>query len=170
MNKFNNGIAVLVKLSFICLLLSSCNKFEKADGIELKNLIPPENNRHNAKFYSGDMPYDNKTNVPMVTYASENGRLYFWLRLRPIGIYTSDKRAEEVAHRLDRYRLEKMTNLAWGTMNNEQIICAYTEEKEGECQLVVTVPPEADVKQVLTLLQCKLKSPDDPKCSAPIKS
>lgn len=172
MNKFGNLTNLLLEISFGCLLLSSCNNFEKADGIDLNNLIPPENNSHIAKFYAGNLPYDDGTTlVPMVVYTSENGRLYFWLRLKPIGVkYTSDKRAEEVADRLDRYRLEKMSNLAWGTLNKEQIICAYTEKKPSQCQLVVTVPPDIDVKQVLTLLQCKLKSPDDPKCSVPIKS
>jgi len=170
MNKFAKAITLLLELSFSGLLLSSCNNFEKADGIELNNLIAPENNTHIAKFYAGDLPYDDGKTVPMVVYTSENGRLFFWLKLKPIGVYTSDKRAVEIAERLDRYRLEKMSNLAWGTLNKEQIICVNTEKKPSECQLVVTVPPDVDVKQVLTLLQCKLKSPDDPKCSMVIKS
>lgn len=171
MNKFGHFTNLLLKLSLSCLLLSSCNNFEKADGIELNKLIPPDNLSYQAKFYPGDRPYEDGTIVPMVFYTSENGRLYFWLRLKPIGVnYSSEQRAKEVAIRLDRYRLEKMSDLAWGTLNKEQIICAYTDKKPSECQLVVTVPPDVDVKQVLTLLQCKLNSPDDPKCSAPIKS
>lgn len=175
MNKLGNYITFLWKISFCCLLLSSCSgKFEKVNGIELKSLIPPENNSHIAKFYSGDLPYEDGTIVPMVVYTSENGRLYFWLKLKPIGVnYSSEQRAREVADRLDRYRLDKMTNLKWGTLNKEKVICAETEKNHNpdKCEnLVVTVPRDVDVQQVLTLLQCKLKSPDDPKCSAPIKS
>ena len=142
MNKFGNITNLLLEISLSCLLLSSCNNFEKANGIDVKNLIPPEKNSHIAKFYAGGMPYDDGKIVPMVVYTSENGRFYFWLRLKPIGInYPSDQRAKEVADRLDQYRKEKMLNLAWGTLNKEQIICAYTEKKRSQCQLVVTVPP-----------------------------
>jgi Circadian oscillating protein COP23 len=138
--------------------------------MELTNLIPPDDLSGNTKFYSGEAPYEG-TIAPMIIYTSENGRFLFWLKLKPIGInYPSDLRAKEVAGRLDRYRREKMLDLAWGTLNKEQIICAYTEKKPGNCQLVVTVPSDVNVEQVLALLQCKLKSPDDPKCSAPIKS
>lgn len=170
MKSFYKFALVLIQIICSCFLLSACHRFQKADSMELNNLIPPDDLSYNAKFYVGDLPYYDQTMIPMVVYASENGRIYYWLSLRPIGIYTSDRRATEVAGRLDRYRLEKMSNLSWGKLNKEQIICAYTEAKPNDCQLVVTVPPDIDVKQVLTLLQCKLKSLDDSKCSAPIKS
>lgn len=163
--------SAFIKLSLACLLLSSCNGFEKADGIELNNFIPQDNLSHQAKFYAADLSYENGQMTPMVAYASDNGRLYFWFKLRPIGVkYSSDARSKEVAARLDRLSLEKMSSLAWGTLKNEKVICAYTEQNPSQCQIVVTVPPDVNVEEVLTLLQCKLKSPDDPKCSAPIKS
>lgn len=157
-------------LSLLSFLLTSCAEFSKADGLDVSNFMGQDKLTYQAKFYSGNMPYENQQQV-MVIYTSENGRFYFWLSLRPIGVnYPNEKRAEEVANRLEQYRQEKISSLAWGTLNNEQIICAYTEKNPRKCRLVVTVPPGVDVKEVLTLLQCKLNSPDDPKCSAPIKT
>ena len=109
----------------------------------------------------------------MVGYLSDSRRAYPWLYLRPLGVdFPSDKRALEVANRLEKYRLEKLKILAWGTTNGQEIICAYTEQKPSDCQIVVTVAPGIDPKKVLILLQCKMKSIEEgsPLCPGPVES
>lgn len=109
----------------------------------------------------------------MVSYVSDSGRAYPWLYLRPLGVdFPNDKRALEVANRLEKYRLEKLKILAWGTTNGQEIICAYTEQKPNDCQIVVTVAPGIDPKKVLILLQCKMKSIEEgsPLCPGPVES
>ena len=88
----------------------------------------------------------------MVSYVSDSGRAYPWLYLRPLGVdFPSDKRALEVANRLEKYRLEKLKILAWGTTNGQEIICARTEKTPNICQIVVTVSPGIDPQKVLIL-------------------
>lgn len=97
----------------------------------------------------------------MVIYNSDNGKSYVWFTLAPMGIYTSDRRAREITSRLEIYRKEKMIAFRWGLANGENIICAVTEQKIKECQIVVTLKPELNPQDVLWLLRCKLERKDD---------
>lgn len=140
----------------VILLLNSCSSttFNEQGIID----TPFTSLEMKRKFLVSELFFEDKFSV-MVIYASDSGRAYPWLYLRPLGVhYPSDKRALEVANRLEKYRLEKLKSLAWGTTKNgEEIICARTEQKPEICQIVVTVAPGINPQKVLILLQCKLK-------------
>lgn len=155
-------------LSFLCTgCLSNLAVLQKEGSIE----APLELNITREPKFSilgsasqGELP-------ALVIYNSDQGTSYIWLTLKPIGVeWPSDKRATVVANRLEQYRLEKMTTLAWGKLNGEKVICAYTERNPYNCQTILTVPSDVNVDWVLYLLRCKMEKSDSPKCSAPIKT
>jgi hypothetical protein len=106
----------------------------------------------------------------MVIYTSNNGKSYIWFTLSPLGIYSSDERSMIIANRLEKYRKQKMTEVAWGRLGKQRLICVYTKTKPSDCQILVTLPPNVETKEVLNLLRCKLETPDDNSCVAPIRS
>ena len=164
-----------IALSFVLFIsflitncLSSCQSSFKEDGdFTLAGTV--ESKPGSKKFLSGDVPYQNKIQ-PMVIYASDNGKFYLWLKLQTLGMRSEERRAQEIAGRLEAYRQERMTNISWGKLNNQNIICVYTEEKKSDCQIIVTVPNDKKVENILVLLRCKYSSPDDPKCLKPAHS
>lgn len=174
-NKKNKSLPLNIKIKILIstfcgtILLNSCGGTFRQQGAIDAPFISLELKR---KFLIQELFYEENPSV-MVIYASNSGRAYPWLYLRPLGVnYPSDKRALEVANRLEEYRLQKLKRLAWGTTDGQEIICAYTEQKLNLCQIVVTVAPGIDPQKVLILLQCKLKYIEEgsPLCPGPVES
>ncbi|MDJ1175706.1 COP23 domain-containing protein [Roseofilum capinflatum] len=122
-----------------------------------------------AKFSTMESPFG-EIQPLFVIYTSNTGKSYVWFMLRPLGIYSSEERSTIIVNNLETYRQEKMTEIAWGTLNGENIMCAYTEKTPQECQLILTLSPDVDADQVLYLLRCKLETPDAPACAEAIRS
>jgi len=118
---FTNSIKILIYIFLGSLYLNGCTEMFSQQGTIDTSFISLEVKR---KFIIQELLYPEtlSTNVEqpsvMVSYVSDSGRAYPWLHLRPLGVdYPSDKRALEVANRLEQYRLQKLKMLVWGTTN-----------------------------------------------------
>ena len=133
----------LVTISF-----AGCSK-NNANSISTPNYVNPNGER---KFSTLESPFGNYK--PLLVIYTSNKKSYLWFMLAPLGIYTSNERAEIIANSLEKYRKEKMSEIEWGTKNSEQIICVRTEKLPNDCQQILTIPPDKTVEEIL--ISCEM--------------
>jgi len=76
--------------------------------------------------------------------ASQPGDAYAWVTPSAMGAgWSSDRRCQEIARRLESYRPDGLLELANGYENEYDTVCVTTE-RDSSCRIVLTVPPGQD--------------------------
>ncbi|NES18888.1 MAG: hypothetical protein F6K41_08160 [Symploca sp. SIO3E6] len=79
------------------------------------------------------------------------------------GNWTPAKRCDEIARKLELYREDGLTKLAYRTdpaTPSQYVICAYTKSSGDNCPLLITLKPEAEPYETLREMTAALKGSD----------
>lgn len=100
---------------------------------------PPSNARFSCQYMDGEY-------IVMYQPESQPGESYPWARPTELGGgWTPERRCSEISRRLESYRPDGLLEMRTGTENGYETVCVTTQQN-GDCRIVLTVPPGQDAR------------------------